>query len=47
MFQRLMNVTLPALSCCEAYLHHLVVCSDSCEEHVEHLSCVFSRLKEA
>lgn len=46
-FQRLMNVTLSGLSCCEAYLDDLVVCSESWAEHVEHLESVFSRLKGA
>lgn len=46
-FQRLMNVVLAGLPFCAAYLDDLVVCSESWVAHVEHLSVVFCRLKEA
>lgn len=41
------NAPSTFLLCCDAYLDDLVVHSSSWEEYVEHLSQVFSRLKEA
>lgn len=46
-FQRLMNIVLSGLTCCDTYFDDLVVCSSSWEEHVEHLSQVFTHLREA
>ena len=47
-FQRLMDHVLHGLhSFSTAYLDDILICSDTWEEHVQHLTKVFGRLREA
>ena len=46
-FQHLMDMLLGLHSFSTAYLDDILMCSDIWEEHVQHLTDVFGRLREA
>ena len=45
--QRLMNTIIPVLEGCECYVDDAIICSDSCEEHVNISEACFKSDSEA
>ena len=46
-FQRMINNVIKGLDYCYAYIDDLIVCSDSCSDHMKHLKGTFDRLLTA